>query len=105
MKVAIDGFNLALEKGTGVATYGRNLSYCLRDLGHEVHALYGKAGAPGKAQLMREVAFFDTEVDGPLQRIRREIGAAIGAGVAYRARRAKEVILSGAVIYEQFLPT
>ena len=80
MKVAIDGFNLALEKGTGVATYGRNLSYCLRDLGYEVHALYGKGGAPGKAPLMREVAFFDTVVDGRIERIQRDIAATISAG-------------------------
>ena len=30
MKILVDGFNLALEKGTGVATYARNLTYCVR---------------------------------------------------------------------------
>jgi len=34
--VMIDGFNLGLEKGTGVATYARNLSYALRDLACDV---------------------------------------------------------------------
>ena len=34
--VMIDGFNLGLEKGTGVATYARNLSYALRDLSCDV---------------------------------------------------------------------
>ena len=63
MRVAIDGFNLALERGTGVATYGRNLSYCLRDLGHEVHVLYGKKAAEGATELMQEVAFFDDNED------------------------------------------
>ena len=37
----IDGFNLGLEKGTGVATYARNLSYALRDLACDVGVLYG----------------------------------------------------------------
>ncbi len=63
MKVAIDGFNLALEMGTGVATYGRNLSYCLHNLGHEVHALYGKKATAGEDALMQEVAFFDSSDD------------------------------------------
>ena len=39
--VMIDGFNLGLEKGTGVATYARNLSYALRDLSCDVGVLYG----------------------------------------------------------------
>ena len=72
MKIAIDGFNLALDKGTGVATYGRNLSYCLGDLGHEVHVLYGRPGAPGKTGLMQEIAFFDENAgrsDGTFGRI------------------------------------
>jgi len=36
MKVMIDSFNLDLEKGTGVATYGRNLLASLRDMGFSV---------------------------------------------------------------------
>ncbi len=101
MKIAIDGFNLALEKGTGVATYGRNLSYCLGDLGHEVHVLYGRPGAPGKTGLMQEIAFFDENAgrsDGTFGRIRRGIGGSLNP----RARLAREVTLSGAVIYDQF---
>ena len=27
--ILIDGFNLGLEQGTGIATYSRNLSYAL----------------------------------------------------------------------------
>ena len=40
-RVLIDGYNLGLEKGTGVATYARNLSYEIAGLGHEVDVLYG----------------------------------------------------------------
>jgi glycosyltransferase involved in cell wall biosynthesis len=58
--IMIDGRNLSLEKGTGVATYARNLSYCLRDLGHEVAVLYGNRSAPGQNDLMKEIAFFDS---------------------------------------------
>ena len=40
-RVMIDGMNLALEKGTGVATYARGLSQALHAIGKEVHVLYG----------------------------------------------------------------
>jgi len=60
MKVMIDGFNLGLDKGTGVATYGRNLSRTVKALGNEVSVLYGK-GKPVKFKdpLLNEIAFFD----------------------------------------------
>ncbi len=57
-KIMIDGYNLNLESGTGVATYARNLSYCLRDLDCEVDVLYGTRSVP-KQELLREIAFFD----------------------------------------------
>ena len=60
-RIYIDGFNLSLEQGTGVATYARNLSFALRDLGAEVGVLYGTPAATTSANsLMREIAFFDT---------------------------------------------
>jgi hypothetical protein len=40
--IMIDGYNLGMEKGTGVATYARNLSYELHNLGFGVSTLYGK---------------------------------------------------------------
>ncbi|MBE7210762.1 MAG: glycosyltransferase family 1 protein, partial [Gluconacetobacter diazotrophicus] len=40
-RVGIDGFNLALPRGTGVATYARTLSHCLRQMGHPVDVVYG----------------------------------------------------------------
>ena len=39
MRVMIDSFNLDLEKGTGVATYGRNLLASLHDMGFSVGCL------------------------------------------------------------------
>jgi glycosyltransferase involved in cell wall biosynthesis len=60
--VMIDGFNLNLEKGTGVATYSRNLSYELHNLGYQTHVLYGNRAAPGIDSLLKEIAFFDANV-------------------------------------------
>ena len=62
-RIYIDGFNLSLEQGTGVATYSRNLSFALRDLGAEVGVLYGtSASTISYNSLIREIAFFDPRV-------------------------------------------
>jgi glycosyltransferase involved in cell wall biosynthesis len=63
--IAIDGYNLALERGTGVATYARNLSYRLGALGAELGVLYGTRASPSLYPLIREIAFFDARVGTP----------------------------------------
>ena len=65
-RIYIDGFNLSLEQGTGVATYSRNLSFALRDLGAEVGVLYGTSTSTiSFYSLIREIAFFDPRVGKP----------------------------------------
>lgn len=65
-RIYIDGYNLSLEQGTGVATYARNLSFALRDLGAEVGVLYGTSTSTISFQpLIREIAFFDPRVGTP----------------------------------------
>jgi glycosyltransferase involved in cell wall biosynthesis len=58
-RIMIDGYNLALERGTGVATYSRNLSLELSKLGHKIDLLYGLRATTGKHALLSEVNFFD----------------------------------------------
>ncbi len=58
-RIIFDGLNLALEEGTGVATYARMLTRVTRDLGHEVGVIYGSPQAPSRNQLLREIGFFD----------------------------------------------
>ena len=53
----IDGFNLALPRGTGVATYGYNLALAVQGMGMQVEGLYGLR-APRSAAL-REVTFYE----------------------------------------------
>ena len=55
--VGIDGYNLALPNGTGVATYGHVLTDVLREAGHRVTGLFGVDTGPDAA--MREVLFYD----------------------------------------------
>lgn len=58
-RVGIDGLNLAIPRGTGVATYARALSHCLKDLGHAVDVIYGLDIAPEADPALQEVQFFD----------------------------------------------
>ncbi|MGM9488982.1 glycosyltransferase family 4 protein [Ideonella sp. YS5] len=96
LQVLIDGFNLSLDKGTGVATYGRNLSHTLKDMGANVDVLYG---APIKAKhddLLKEVMFFDATPP-PLHRIIKTLRMvrAIGFRNGHRAFR---IPVTGAVV-------
>jgi len=70
MRVLIDGYNLQLDQGTGVATYGRGLSGLLSDAGHEVDVLYGRSVSAENNALLREIEFFDRPQPGRLDRVR-----------------------------------
>jgi glycosyltransferase involved in cell wall biosynthesis len=59
-RIGIDGFNIAMARGTGIATYGRVLSQCLAALGHPVDVIFGLPIALDASDLLREVLFFDT---------------------------------------------
>jgi glycosyltransferase involved in cell wall biosynthesis len=95
--ILIDGFNLGLETGTGVATYARNLSFCTHSLGYKTDILYGVRPTPGIHNLLHEIAFFDSHVGDPpawltaLRRIRK----AITSPASVTARR---VPITGQVI-------
>ncbi|SFK25802.1 glycosyltransferase family 4 protein [Falsiroseomonas stagni] len=58
-RIAIDGYNLSLDQGTGVATYCRNLTQRLHALGAEVGVLYGQKSSSGRDDLLREVGLYD----------------------------------------------
>jgi len=58
-QVCIDGFNLALAKGSGIATYARNLGASLKRLGFGTHLLNGPARNPGGLDLLNEVALYE----------------------------------------------
>ena len=101
-RIYIDGYNLALEQGTGVATYARNLSFALRDIGAEVGVLYGTRGSTvAMNSLIREIAFFDPLVRRPskLQRILHTIRRALSTPFG---EIATQVPVTGRVISAQF---
>lgn len=100
-RVFIDGYNLALDQGTGVATYARNLSFALGDMGYELGVLYGTRAAPSLNPLIREIAFFDERVGDPpkwlvlLRRARRMLRAPLG-------ENASRVPITGNVVATTF---
>lgn len=58
LRIGIDGYNMALPQGTGVATYGRNLAAAIAALGYGVDLLFG-LNIPRKAgDDLRESLFF-----------------------------------------------
>ncbi len=96
-RIFLDGYNLALDQGTGVATYARNLSFGMARLGFEVGVLYGTRAAPALDPLIREIAFFDEHVGTPpswlvaMHRASRLIGSP-GGEVAQRVPITGQVI-------------
>src|SRR5438270_1610473 len=104
-RIIFDGLNLALEEGTGVATYTRMLIRVARDLGHEVGVVYGSPQSPSRNPLLREIAFFD-EKRAIKRSISGEIFNYIVDGVRYHLPvRPTAVEISGAVVTRQFSET
>jgi glycosyltransferase involved in cell wall biosynthesis len=93
-RIGVDGFNLSLPKGSGIATYGRNLVAALRNEGAEAHLLYGPAARIGKNAFLNEVALNDaagtTKAPGLFAREKAALTSMIG-------RQAIEVRTSGLV--------
>jgi glycosyltransferase involved in cell wall biosynthesis len=102
-RIMIDGLNLALEQGTGIATYARGLSHALHENGNEVHVLYGTRSG-GKNKLMQEIAFFDPMVGSSMTwNPVKAVGNTIAELEAYLiGPKAKPIPMSGAVIREHF---
>jgi len=101
-RIVFDGLNLALEEGTGVATYARMLSRVARDLGHEIGVVYGSPQAPFRNPVLREIAFFDER-----RSIKRSLPAEIFSFIADQVRyhfpvKPTPVELSGVVVTRQF---
>ncbi|CAM8663284.1 MULTISPECIES: glycosyltransferase family 4 protein [Sphingomonadales] len=104
LRIGIDGFNLALPQGTGVATYARTLAEALQGMGRRIDLVYGLDVSPKSALHQRETLFFAALAQGrsgeeppakitPWGRVRR---LAMGPG----ARDLVEVPVSGRVVRE-----
>lgn len=99
--VLIDGFNLGLEKGTGVATYARNLSHELHALGFDVSVVYGNRAGASKNMLIREIAFFDRN-SGETGRLSRLLDDTRRLVFSPLSQRAVEIPITGKVLADTF---
>jgi glycosyltransferase involved in cell wall biosynthesis len=101
LRVGLDGFNLALLRGTGIATYARTLSHGLSAAGCHVDVLYGMNIAPHASAMMREMVFFDS-----LEReLKRRAPAPLSRAwfrEIFRKPSAIEVPITGSVVREGF---
>lgn len=57
LTIGIDGYNLAMPRGTGIATYGLNLARTLQSGGHKVVGAFGLD--VGRDPALHETLFFD----------------------------------------------
>lgn len=64
LKVCVDGFNLSLRQGSGIATYGRSLLTALESMGAETQVLYGPLSPVGRDTLLDEVQIAAGEMRG-----------------------------------------
>jgi glycosyltransferase involved in cell wall biosynthesis len=99
--IMIDGYNLALERGTGVATYARNLSYACGSLGYRTDLLYGIPSSTAKDPFFREVSFFATQPERAKwsTRFARDLHSLT---TPFLNPRALSIPVSGRVIIDQF---
>lgn len=100
--LCIDGFNLSLAKGTGIATYGRNLLTNARSIGLATEVLYGPAAPHRDDDVLNEAALVEpsgSPTSRPGWRHRIERSAAI-LGDRW-GRVAKPVPVTGEVLWPQ----
>jgi glycosyltransferase involved in cell wall biosynthesis len=98
----IDGFNLALPRGTGVATYGNNLALAVRAEGLGIEALYGLR-APFNRKL-RDIMFYESMGNEHATRSPRPWHPAYlrEFSMLLRPKTAREIATNGEVISKQF---
>jgi glycosyltransferase involved in cell wall biosynthesis len=94
--ICIDGYNLALAKGSGIATYGRNLLSTLGLLGLKGQVLYGPAASRSANNVLNETSLVDAERPGrkvkKLDRFVRTLTSPMG-------RKAWPITPSGEVVW------
>lgn len=57
-RIGVDGYNIAMTRGTGVATYGRALCQALGGMGYSLDGFFGLDVARDAPPALREIQFF-----------------------------------------------
>lgn len=100
--IGIDGFNLALPQGTGVATYGMALAQAVRSLGMPLHGLFGVP--VGRDPRLHEILFYEAMGRGmPSRRAPRWLRPVLDRVSVARGLRVAEVEESGRIERDGFV--
>lgn len=105
--VGIDGYNLALARGTGVATYARTLARAVGDMGCKVDLVFGVPVPQKTPDNLREAVFFSRlmEDEGFDGRANRKVTWRGGIKRFLQLPRPREMInipLSGRLVVQDF---
>ncbi len=103
--ILIESYNLSLTRGTGIATYARNLARAVEASGHRAEGLFDvPVGIDRRNPDLSEILMFDALRPGPssalgraAQALRREIGDPFGV-------RTMPIVPAGAVAGQALLP-
>jgi glycosyltransferase involved in cell wall biosynthesis len=94
-RICVDGFNLAMAKGSGIATYARNLLVAQRALGYETQVLHGPPhGRSARSPLLSEVALHDATPPRP----RGVVADYVDTLMSPMGRRAERVPHTGEIV-------
>ncbi|MBU3077156.1 glycosyltransferase family 4 protein [Sphingomonas quercus] len=104
-RVGIDGYNLAMTRGTGVATYGRTLARAVREAGHPVDLLFGLEVSHKAREDLRESLFYArlSEGDPAGQKLKMTVRRALMR--AFQPPFARDMVpipVSGRVVATEF---
>ena len=99
-RICIDGFNLARSKGSGIATYARNLNDSLRALGLHSQILYGPDARLDGDNRLNEIALHDApRPSGPLwRRSLARVERLSRAGTSVLGRKARPIAPTGDIV-------
>jgi glycosyltransferase involved in cell wall biosynthesis len=96
--IGLDGYNISMLKGSGIATYVDNLNTSLRKLGFNTAILYGPDQDPGGDSLLNEITLFDAPPSPSPVRAARTRLRAMSTLMSPFGRQARRVFSSGTVI-------
>jgi glycosyltransferase involved in cell wall biosynthesis len=101
-RIMIDAYNLALEQGTGVSTYARNLTYNISESNFSVDVLYGISRVPSSSQIMKEISFFDPANIGDFTFFERIVSEIKNSLRSLFRGKLSELNITGEVIYDHY---
>lgn len=97
--ICIDGFNLALPNGTGIATYGRNLLTNAKEIGFRTEVLYGPDAKGSRSNVLNEAFLVDAERSPRRLNRREKASRLIDTFTTRFGRTAQPISPSGEVIW------